>query len=583
MRRPVGIDQAVAAAVTSLQRGNEIQVDDAESATNATGPIQRMELFMDKGADPKNVADLPNVAEAMKFASSNRFRTPLRDLAASVLPYLMDEKINSDPKFIGKIVDIISLTGKGMVFFQELFDFLLKNRDKLTGSQTSVLIYECGRHGLRSKHYLDILTKDSRSKVSKMSAEDVSRALMGVCKFSTDYRDFVAQCAKKLDYSKLRPEETLVAIRAFRPAGLRNDLYKLFKETQWSKFTSQVDKMNAIHLLKKARKHPFGSNGERVAESVVIELVRGLGNCEIGPNVIVTDISDCLDSMASWRIRDENLLKQYMDFLTSRAAEIRYSPICGLWQAITDSCGHLGYFHGEWMRMVEDIASSEFNLKGFATFQLIFFISSLGRLNFFSSNVFEAVASVVSGDISAVKDMDMLATLIYPFERSGMKCDRLVNSVLGQACWIIESSSSHADKRSHNQTEAIKILHSCVVLGADPQDEKVRKIQSFISSGVSKNLSPQEKTKLKMLVNLGFFTPDLYPPLVQEDTIPFVQSVQSDGSVVVMEPRQEPFMTWKYPHDHKSYELIQVETNGLRQVILNFLAKKGYSKVEFIV
>ena len=606
MRRKAGQTTPVDPRIRDSKDDRVLSKVQLKNEDSVMSPIVRMEALV-LGATSNVPENLRLHLEAIEFASVHRFRTPLRDIASSAIPSFENERLSNDPLFIDDVVRILSLTGQGMVYFQELFDFLLKHRNQLTASHLSTLIYECGRHGLRSKHFLDTILKSVSDKtVNQMNSEEVCRALMGVCKFSADYSDFVELCAWKLDPTKLRPQEVLVAIRAFRPAGREKPLIKLLEATKWSKF-SQVETLNAIHLLKRAKKHPLGPRSMAITSRVVDGLMRGLYMNEINDgNIIVTDVSDCLDSLASWRKRDPALLKVYMDFLTDRVAEIKYSPICGLWQAITDSCGHLEFFHGPWMRIVEDIASSEFNLKTFATFQLIFFISSLGRLNFYSEKVYRAVASVIATDVSSVRDLDMLVTALFPFERAALRCDDLVDATLRQACAVIGGESSPDRKKHRNVTEALKILHSSMILGSRNHDKHVQRLSMLVSSKLGdcyEQLGSVDKVRVARLAHLGFLQLDKprnfrmefwVTDAKREDSlvalretlepcdVPFVDFKRLDGKLVVLESHEEPLMTWEHPDDHRSYELCKLEGAGFRRLIAEYLVNQGHHNVEFI-
>jgi hypothetical protein len=523
-----------------IQNSRGSSVDDA-SQVNIN---MRMKLL------GKN-SEANEILHCIRAAAHQHFRTPLRDASLILTGLLPKAAVSGDCEWIKVALDALVLTGKGMVYLDELFRFLVQRQDRLSGRELAILIYECGRHGLRSKHFLDSIVKNSPvAIVNRIPAADVPMALKGVCRFAADYKEFVEAAMRILEINSLQPHDVLITMRALRQINDGNGLVHLLRATNWTQFNT-VDKLNCLHLLKRARGFRFPANRIKVpisiAHRLVNELERELVGNKMSPDIIVTDFSDCLDAMASWRIRNPQLVQVMMDFLVSRAAEIKYSPICGLWQAITDSCGHLAFFHGPWMRIVEDVASSEFNLKSFAAFQLIFFISSLGRLNFYSDKVFSAVSAVVVKDISAINDMDMLATLMFPLSRVGFECPDLVDAVLHQAYQIVGG------------------------------------VDSFISAEGAQLLFPVDQSRMSRLVSLGVL--DKAPALLIGHTqtgIPFVDFEKADGTLVVVEKLEEPMMTWKHPDDHKSYELVPLESSGTRKMIQAFLRNRGYTTVEFV-
>ena len=528
------------------------------------------------------------ILECISVAADKRYRTPLRDSSLVLISQLPKVVSSGDIGFNKSALYTLAQTGKGMVYLEELFQFLVDRQDTLTGSELACLIYECGRHGLRSKHFLDSIVKNSPdSIVRRISAADIPMALKGVCRFAADYRQFVESAIRKLEIKSLQPHDVLITMRTLRQIKDGNELVNLLRATDWTQF-STVDKLNCLHLLKRARGFRFPADRIKVPISVAHRLVKELeqelvGN-SIPSDVIVTDFSDCLDAMASWRIHNPQLVQVMMDFLVSRAAEIKYSPICGLWQAITDSCGHLGFFHGPWMRIVEDMGSSEFNLKSFAAFQLVFFISSLGRLNFYSEKVFSAVARVLVKDISSINDMDMLATLLFPLSRVDMECPDLVDAVLNQATRIM-GKKRRLDKDTVRGS--VTVSYCAAALGADPKDIRLKNligaVDSFVSTEDAQYLLPPDHVHVSRLVSLGVL--EKAPRWLsghKETAIPFVDFKKSDGTLVVVEQFEEPMMKWKDPEDHKSYELVPVETSGSRKMIQSFLRNRGITTVEFV-
>jgi hypothetical protein len=518
---------------------------------NTNSRIEEMEKIMARIHQLQStgsLADILLLVDAMQLASASHFRTPLRDLASAAVSQLSRKSREVQPEFIDEIIKILTLTGRGMIYFQELFDYLVAQRGRLNSSQLATLVYECGRHGLRTKHYLDILVKTPPEQVKNMAPKDASRALKGVCRFAGEYKDFVKLVSGRLDYSKLTPEDVMVLLRALRQTDDNTDFVSLVLRTDWSRFNN-IDAMNGVYLLKRTRNVKMDRKELGIVSSTSKQLVSTLSGLGLD-NATVTDVSDCLDGMASWKIRDDKLLEEMMNFLTVRAAEIKYSPICGLWQAITDSCGHLQYFHGPWMRIVEEQASSEFNLKKFATFQLVFFLSSLGRLNFFSPKVFEAVASVVASDISSIRDMDMLATLLFPFERVKTCGDwsELADAVAKQAAHLTKSAKRDKLSQRDFVRSIVIVAHSCISLGVDSADSRISSLLKTIEPHLNNMWSQfgaSDRFRVRRLAVMG---------LINVPSLPNVSAQDCDTEV--------PMFTWKHPDDHKSFELVPVSQHS---------------------
>ena len=550
---------------------------------------------------PQSAAQYMELVRAMELADRARCRVPLRDLAAMVLPYLSAS--NSSAETLSLTVRALSCTGRGMVYFQEFFDYLVKHKDSLSPGDLSVVIYECGRHGLRSKHYLDSLVKEVPAQLGGMDREAVSRCLKGICKFAGDYRPFANALVKRTSFGNLSPGEVLVLLRVLRQIGDTESFTQLIRKMDVSSF-SLVDKLGSIYLLKRSRNFALDSHQRRTAAAVTESLVKSVSGAKLD-GVSTTDLTDCLDALASWKIRDESFLGNIMTVVSERVAEIKYSPICGLWQSVTDSLGHLSFFDAKWMRTVDELASSEFNLRSFAAFQLVFFTSSLGRLNYFNQDTFRAIASVVTPDVASINDADMLATLMFPLERAGFQCPDLVDAVLHQTAKIAARPSQTTSRGQFRGV--LTATYACVSLGAPVSDPRMAVIIDFLFSQKSYScMNPQDFIRLRRLDAVGLFprglpeilrgSPDFvfwsHSPARQQvigeylekgaervDGVPFVDLKLQDGTMVVV-PDPEPQMRqWKHPKDFRSYDLVPLESNGTRDFVSRFLMSRGHRLV----
>jgi hypothetical protein len=188
-------------------------------------------------------------------------------------------------------------------------------------------------------------------------------------------------------------------------------------------------------------------------------------------------------------------------------------------------------------------------------------------------------------DISAINDMDMLATLMFPLSRVGFECPDLVDAVLHQAYQIVVKKQKKYD--IDTVRGSITVCYCAATLGADPTDVRLKKlvsgVDSFISAEGAQLLFPVDQSRMSRLVSLGVL--DKAPALLIGHTqtgIPFVDFEKADGTLVVVEKLEEPMMTWKHPDDHKSYELVPLESSGTRKMIQAFLRNRGYTTVEFV-
>jgi hypothetical protein len=547
---------------------------------------------------------LKKIVGAMESLCSQRFRTPLRDLVPHMFPFLC----GSSTETVDLVLRALRCTGRGMVYYQELFEFL--SASQLNGQQLAIFIYECGRHGLRCKHYLDKVVKNDPP---NMNQEDVLRCLKGICKFASDYSDFVKRITVKLNYSSLAPSEHLVLLRVFKAIGDTRDFAVLVSRIDISSFTL-LEKFSLLYLLKRSRTFKLGSRDSSLIEMKAISIVKSLrliSGEEIRSQLLTTDISDALDAMASMRIRNEELLVKIVPVLVDRIAEIKYSPICGLWQSITDSLGHLNHFDSKWMRIADEMASSEFNLKGFAAFQLIFFASCMGRLNFFSESAFTALTNVIASDIKSIQDVDMFATLLFPLQRAYFKAPKLIEAVVEQTSELMKKNKNPSRNALRG---TLGVAYNAVLLGFNDKERIQQIVRYLIAHPIDKGVyTKQDLARMKRLVVLGHINIEDIPVSVREDdhfnvwgvshsihekrvkeamtesamvgnsTFEFIDFCLPDGTAVVVEDESDPIMsTWKYPEDHRNWELIPIPTTGSRELIRQYLNDRGFTKIRFV-
>jgi hypothetical protein len=440
-----------------------------------------------------------------------------------------------------------------------------------------------------------------------MNQQDRLRCLKGLCKFTSDYKSFISDQVEKLSLNSLSAEDTLVTMRVLRGINDARGFIRLVRKTDFNSFKLS-EKFNAIYMLKRSKNFRLESRdlGSMAAACRgLVSQVASTGEDEMRKDLIPTDLTDALDAMASLKIKNEELLEKSIKLLVEKIAEIKYSPICGLWQSITDSLGHLQSFHGAWMRIVEDLASSEFNLKSFAAFQLIFFTSSLGRLNFFSPKVFTALTNVLQTDIKSVNDPDMLGTLMFPLERAAFHCPLLVDAVITQTLTV--SNRLHVLNRS-SWRGILSVVYTSVSLGADSADARIHALaKKLFAHAQPEFLSDQDFVRIARLQHVG--VPCSVPAWMEEspkfalwenierhsemvkatfgDVEPrsdFISCFSEDGVAQIVDSsfHNEVMNTWAHPSDDRNLELTKLETTGSQRFIQRYLKTKGIEKISFV-
>ena len=528
---------------------------------------------------------IESLVARIETLSANRRRSELKATCPSLFSLLVG------PGKLGPCLTAIQASGRGMLFYNELFQYAFENRGEMSADQLSVFVYECGRHGLRCRHFVDKLGLATRSYGTK----NLLLIYQGICQFSGEYSEFVKSTVGEIEFAKLTPRELLLVLRVIRPLGERSTAFTnlVTHLEKGPEDFSLVEKLQLIYLLKSNKKFYLLNNTKVI--NLVQRLVGSVAEASDWSDLIVTDITDALDALASLKkfvIVDENLMKVLMNFLINKTAEIRYSPICGLWQSITDSLGHLRYFSGPWMRFVDEICSSPFILKSFASFQLVFFASSLGRLNFYSPQIYTAIADAIVTDIDSINDADMLATLLLPFERAGhQNAEALVAAVLKKVTQI--STKNGTDRNTIRG--ALSCVHSALCLSDNLAHttqnimetilpritrqnvltndySRIFRIDAILTNrqqrGISATLpkwiqshqdyawaeNTQEHKKLVELEKSRLQNSRPGPSQADFET--------QDGTLVIVNDAKAAMYMWKHPNEDKNYELEPICMSG---------------------
>ena len=560
--------------------------------------------------------DIKALKRSIAFLESNQLRSPIRDTCQRMVP-LFANKAFSDGAMLEPALLLLQASGRAMLFFQELFDYCGANLNHMTSHQLSVYIYECGRHGLRCKHLMDLAMQ--RAVRMEFESSALSSIFKAICRNASDYNDFISRnIDEQIAISgSLSATNQLVLFRIVKQIKDGTRFRTLLNNIDITNYTI-IEKFNLIYQMKKSK--DFENFPARAAmhmiQSVVNDLQSSLSTTAdlISAGVIVTDITDALDAMASLRVRRDDVIQIWMDFLVDKIAEIKYSPICGLWQAVTDSLGHLRFFHAPWMkRAVDEMASNSFALKSFAAFQLVFFTSSLGRLNYYSEKVYKTITNVLKDDVKSINDVDMLATLLFPIERAGFsKCSELLSRILDQTLVIQKSQRRRPDDRNTIRG-SLGVVYSCLSLDEKfAGDPRLMSIMHHVRDHMQpKLLHDSDYQRLfrvnSVLESYGVRGIDLPPWVREKDSfawnnyahsnqvkrisetsgfkmshIPLVDLEKDDGTLVIVEDRSEHMMKWLDEKNDRDMTLVSLGTSGSTELRKRILTKGGFSKVEVI-
>ena len=557
---------------------------------------RRAETFLKSKSflDPKLVASVQSIVQMHQSRNeklllvediSNLSKQGLRVPVKYLCPIFLKSKNFS----LENCLHVMESAGRLNIYFEELFKFAFSKMSEMNGTQLATFVYECGRHGLRCKHYVGNLKRDNQIQGN----EDLCRFFQGICKFSDEYPNLIEDMVKRLNVDELTPQDSLIVLRVIRSLSAENEVFLKFLKKIDTNLFSLDQQLGLIYLLKTTRK--FRSIDNKDVKSIISDMVCKIRelekkNFEI---ILATDISDAMDGLASLRVKDEKILHLFMSVLSDRIAEIKYSPICGLWQSITDSLGHMKLFHPQWMKLVvQDIGSSPFQLKTFAAFQLVFFTSSLGRLNFYNQNIYSSIATVVAGDVGSIQDADMLATLLVPFERANAKgeaTDALMVAV-GSQLEKICTNKGNFDRKTVRGT--ISAIQSILILSEGNEKSMENLMNIVIPKLKLKCLLDNDYPKLFRIQTMIGNAPIVPKWATQHRNYTwhenqrnqfdkFVDKMNLDGTAVIIDD-QERMRQWKNPDNPECFELEYIPISGQMAALQKIVQNQGFKKVHVI-
>ena len=118
------------------------------------------------------------------------------------------------------LTDALHLFGRNALYPAALFEYLSEPNifSNLTPGQMSTLLSECGRHGLRCKHFVDRVIKQAARLEPQMTVDESMTAAQGLLKFIKDWQPFFHSQRKRMHSSllDLSPEQLLVCLKICR-------------------------------------------------------------------------------------------------------------------------------------------------------------------------------------------------------------------------------------------------------------------------------------------------------------------------------------------------------------------------------
>jgi hypothetical protein len=218
-------------------------------------------------------------------------------------------------------------------------------------------------------------------------------------------------------------------------------------------------------------------------------------------------------------------------------------------------------------------------------------------------------------DIQSVNDLDMLGTLLFPFERAAVRSDtivQLVNQVIAKACQLISKKTSG----DRNSVRGSLIVAYCAISLDNMMihDSRVWQLIDYVVAHASHKYMIERDFRLlfrikKIAEAEGLSRCPAFPEWIEKsehfswhehahqqhvrhalskladgalstEKSSLVDIVRADGTNVLVGNPDETMLTWKDPLNDKNYELRPLETSGSLELLKRVLLKQGVSKIE---
>ncbi|KAF4714010.1 hypothetical protein FOZ63_011037 [Perkinsus olseni] len=369
-----------------------------------------------------------DVLDLMEAFVTLRLRAPLRDVTPLCFRFMnIPEDSTVDPKEMERKLNYagrtLQLLGQGMVYHPEVFDFTCHSvaRAKLMDPHTmAVVLYEAGRHGLRTKHYTDVIVAAAAELAPGMSLDDLRLSMRGLMRFVKDWRAFFdVICVKTTRVKDELPSMTNETLIMLMRVEIQKEVAgEISKRLSRREFSSIEQGMVSMYMDKDSRYPPAVYDlAYAIQKDLARQVAESCSDVSVGVRELlsVTDIVDLMDCWASWNLPVEHRLWGSLlnDLALCRLSEIKYSPNISLWSGVTLSCSRVNYYHSTWMAMVCDIGRDPFMLDKISFWQTGQFLAAVSRLNLFDEKLYSNVADVITKDMNLYKDPETLASTLW--------------------------------------------------------------------------------------------------------------------------------------------------------------------------
>jgi len=368
---------------------------------------------------------IQEVVEFAEVCCRRKLKQPLLDI-------LLDLKLDDDTD-ANEVAQLLRIMGSTELYPATIFDWIYERIDRLDCRGMSTFLYECGRHGLRCKHFADRAVPRAAKMVPDMSVEEVMRTTQGLIRFIRDWRAFfdAARPVYQDNLANLNDDDWILVLRLSKELVQKREFRRLQELAATAKDPACLPLSTVARALMRVEKHRTYKMGRSV--EVFVDLCAATlhdRRAEL-KTIAASEAIDALDAFSSWvegsasmtkagqrkamaKVTPE-LLDALGDHLTNKIMEIKYSPNVWLWARVTQAFSRFYHYHDGWMNEIALLARDKFILDKISFFQQQSFLVALARLGFVDPESYQCIGTALLKEKDLFKEPAHLSPVMWAF------------------------------------------------------------------------------------------------------------------------------------------------------------------------
>lgn len=459
-------------------------------------PLAQRSIELARGAAMSELADLADIFRVL------RVRIPLREMMPAVSERLEDPHIRSDPASLGCVLRIMSSTGKGSLFYNELFEFCHQQLGAMDASNIAIYLYEAGRHGLRCRHFIDAAVSRATALVPQMSLDEVMMVTQGLIRFTRDWKQFYMVARPRIlkEVGSLSVAQLLLALRTARDLRHIPD-FAAFHAACCAELMFRVEKLSVNEAACCLMHLSFSPKFRAQAHGLVSSIVQKWNRTEDLSSIRVVEVVDALETVASWGMKPLPLTDRLCDILVERAVELKYSGNVSLWILATQALARMDHLGASWPLVALELARDKPFVERVSFFQQGMLIEALAKLRLFDETVYDNVAESLLADFDLFREAKDLAPILQAYTTAGHYHQQLFDGAYDRVLEWIEADELDLTKRP-TQGGFIQIALCFAQAGFHRRYESFAAILDYAFFTKFSELAPLHLRRLAQLADL---------------------------------------------------------------------------------